>query len=115
VGNRQLIAQAVANIVDNAIKYASDGSCVVVRTGNGAGAVVEVADSGPGIPEALREQALERFVRLDPERTTPGNGLGLSLVSAVAKLHDAHLELQDNHPGLLVTMTFHAPPAPEAA
>jgi signal transduction histidine kinase len=115
VGNRQLIAQAVANIVDNAIKYASDGSRVVVRTGNGAGAVVEVADSGPGIPESLREQALERFVRLDPERTTPGNGLGLSLVSAVAKLHDAHLELQDNHPGLLVTMTFHAPPAPEAA
>ena len=115
VGNRQLIAQAVANIVDNAIKYAPHGSSVVARTRNGAGAVVEVADHGPGIPESLREQALERFVRLDPERTTPGNGLGLSLVSAVAKLHDAHLELQDNEPGLKVTMTFHPPIGSPAA
>lgn len=115
VGNRQLIAQAVANIVDNAIKYAPHGSSVVARTRNGVGAVVEVADHGPGIPESLREQALERFVRLDPERTTPGNGLGLSLVSAVAKLHDAHLELQDNEPGLKVTMTFHPPAGSPAA
>ncbi|HMR30812.1 MAG TPA: HAMP domain-containing sensor histidine kinase [Geminicoccaceae bacterium] len=110
VGNRQLIAQAVANVVDNAIKYSPDHSRVVVCTRNGAESVVEVADSGPGIPQELREQALERFVRLDAERTTPGNGLGLSLVSAVAKLHDAHLHLDDNAPGLKVTMAFHAPP-----
>ena len=83
-----------------------------VRTRNGAHSVLEVADNGQGIPEELREQALERFVRLDPDRTTPGNGLGLSLVNAVAKLHDAQLELQDNAPGLKVTMTFRPPPAP---
>lgn len=110
VGNRQLIAQALANVVDNAIKYAPDRSHVVVRTRGGEASIVEVADNGPGIPEQLREQAIERFVRLAPERTTPGNGLGLSLVNAVAKLHDAGLVLADNQPGLLVTMTFHRPP-----
>ncbi len=114
VGNRQLIAQAVANVVDNAIKYAPDRSHVVVSTRNGPASVVEVADNGQGIPAELREQALERFVRLDPERTTPGNGLGLSLVNAVAKLHDAGLTLDDNHPGLRVTMTFHPPAAAPA-
>ncbi|MFO1069802.1 MAG: HAMP domain-containing sensor histidine kinase [Geminicoccaceae bacterium] len=106
VGNRQLIAQALANLVDNAIKYTPERGRVDVRASATGGAAIEVADSGPGIPDNLREQALQRFVRLDPERSTPGNGLGLSLVQAVAKLHDADLRLDDNNPGLRVTLRF---------
>ncbi|HET6467111.1 MAG TPA: ATP-binding protein [Geminicoccaceae bacterium] len=114
-GNRQLIAQAVANITDNAIKYTPVGGRVTVSTRNGEAPAVAVADNGPGIPAQLREQALERFIRLDPQRSTPGNGLGLSLVSAVAKLHDARLELEDNAPGLRVTLTFKPAAAPTEA
>jgi signal transduction histidine kinase len=105
-GNRQLIAQALANIVDNAIKYTPEGGAVAIRAGDGAAPRLEVLDSGPGIPPELRQHALERFVRLDPDRSTPGNGLGLSLVDAVARLHEAELELADNSPGLRVTMRF---------
>ena len=65
-----------------------------------------IRDQGPGIPEADREAVLKRFVRLDSARSTRGTGLGLSLVAAVAKLHDAELELGDNHPGLVVTLIF---------
>ena len=65
-----------------------------------------VADRGPGIPAADREHVLERFVRLDSSRTTPGNGLGLSLVAAIARLHNAVLSLDDNRPGLKVTLQF---------
>jgi signal transduction histidine kinase len=109
-GNRQLIAQALANVVDNAIKYVGKGGRVTVRTLSEDGAVVEVADNGPGIPEDQRERALERFVRLAPERSGPGNGLGLSLVNAVAKLHEAQLTLTDNKPGLRVRLMFPAVP-----
>jgi signal transduction histidine kinase len=110
-GNHQLIAQALANVTDNAIKYTPEGGSVLVRTVAGESPTVVVADDGPGIPADLREQALERFVRLEANRMTPGNGLGLSLVSAVAKLHEARLELADNHPGLRVTIVFKAPAA----
>ena len=65
---------------------------------------VSVADDGPGIPEALRSKVLQRFFRLETSRTTPGNGLGLSLAAAVAALHDASLRLSDNEPGLRVTV-----------
>lgn len=108
-GQRHLLAQALANLVDNAVKYTPPGGRVVVRAGVGPPSFVEVADNGPGIPEDQRAHALERFVRLDPQRSTPGNGLGLSLVDAVARLHGARLELLDNDPGLRVRLTFPAP------
>lgn len=106
-GNRQLLFQAIGNLIDNAAKYGAGGGRVslTVRNGNGGPEVV-VADRGPGIPAADRERVLERFVRLDSSRTTPGNGLGLSLVAAIARLHNAVLNLDDNAPGLKVTLQF---------
>ncbi len=102
-GDRDLIFQAVSNLLDNAIKYAR--SKVDVRlTPNSAGVVLSVADDGPGIPQAERTKVLERFYRLESSRNSPGSGLGLSLVAAVARLHDTELELGDNHPGLKVTL-----------
>jgi signal transduction histidine kinase len=106
-GNRQLLFQAIGNLIDNATKYGAAGGRVslTVQNGNGGPEVV-VADRGPGIPTADRERVLERFVRLDSSRTTPGNGLGLSLVAAIARLHNAVLRLDDNGPGLKVTLRF---------
>jgi signal transduction histidine kinase len=106
-GNRQLLFQAIGNLIDNATKYGASGGRVSLAVKNGAGGPeVVVADRGPGIPPADRERVLERFVRLDASRSTPGNGLGLSLVAAIARLHDAVLRLDDNHPGLAVTLRF---------
>jgi signal transduction histidine kinase len=108
-GNRELISQAVANLVDNAIKYteqpdkAANGTPpeIVVRALNdGNRVLLTVADNGPGIPEADRGRVVERFVRLEQSRSKPGSGLGLSLASAVARLHGGELTLEDNHPGL---------------
>lgn len=114
LGNGQLLAQAIANLVDNAIKHSPPGSRVVVRTTAEPAPAVEVADDGPGIPEDQRERAKQRFVRLDAARSSvPGSGLGLSLVDAVAKLHDARLELLDNRPGLRVVLSLR--PVPSAA
>jgi hypothetical protein len=106
-GNRQLLFQAIANLIDNAAKYGASGGKVrlALDSDNGAPQIV-VADHGPGIPEADRERVLERFVRLDASRTTPGNGLGLSLVSAIARLHSGLLVLEDNYPGLKVSLRF---------
>jgi len=106
-GNRQLLFQAIGNLIDNAAKYGASGGRVslAVHNGNGGPEVV-VADQGPGIPEADRERVLDHFVRLDSSRTTPGNGLGLSLVAAIARLHNAVLNLDDNAPGLKVTLRF---------
>jgi signal transduction histidine kinase len=103
-GNRHLLAQALANLLDNASKYTPPGGRVVLA--GHTGPVITVADSGPGIPSGERGRVLERFVRLDKDRSTPGNGLGLSLVSAVAKLHGARLVLEDNHPGLRVILVL---------
>lgn len=116
MGNRQMLAQALANLVDNAIKYTPEGGRVMLASStlDPAGLAMPaltVTDTGPGIPEAFRAKALERFARLDPDRSTPGNGLGLSLVNAVAKLHDATLELEDAGPGLRVRLAFNRPPA----
>ena len=105
-GHRQLIAQALANLVDNAVKYTPQGGRVWIRAQDGELALLEVRDNGPGIPPADRKRALERFVRLDPERSAPGNGLGLALVDAVARLHRARLTLDDNRPGLAVRIAF---------
>lgn len=123
LGNGQLLAQAIANLVDNAIKHTPPGSRVALRTAGGPAPAVEVADDGPGIPVDQRERAKERFVRLDAARSgVPGSGLGLSLVDAVAKLHDGRLELLDNEPGLRAVLSFRPVPAaaderrpPEAA
>jgi signal transduction histidine kinase len=124
-GNRELISQALANLVENAIKY---GRPVPAAQPLSAGAVsgtdrkeiliearragdqvlLSVTDHGPGIPEADRKHAVERFVRLEASRTQPGSGLGLSLASAVATLHGGELRLGDAHPGLSATLAIPA-------
>jgi signal transduction histidine kinase len=110
-GNRSLIAQALANLVDNAIKYTPSGGTVTIAPAvSYAGVELSVADTGPGIPAAERTRVVERFVRLEASRNTPGTGLGLSLVAAVAHLHNAALILDDNAPGLKVTIRFPRPP-----
>jgi signal transduction histidine kinase len=107
-GDRHLLSQAIANLLDNAVKYggASD-IAIAVRREEGR-AVIEVADRGPGIPPGDRETVFDRFVRLEPSRSTPGNGLGLSLVRAVARRHDAIATLGDHDPGLKVCIEFPA-------
>jgi hypothetical protein len=108
--NPRLIGQALANMLDNAIKYTPAGGRVMVALEHTpAGTALHVADSGPGIPTEDRVRVLERFVRLEASRHSPGTGLGLSLVAAVARLHDAKLELSDNNPGLKVTLLFPVP------
>lgn len=104
-GDRGLIAQALGNMIDNAIKYTPEGGTVTVwiRRDND-GAALAVRDNGPGIPESERERVLQRFVRLEASRHTPGSGLGLSLVAAVARLHEGTLELADGNPGLIATL-----------
>jgi signal transduction histidine kinase len=101
-GDRHLLSQAVANLLDNALKYGGGetGGEIAVAVGRrGDRALIEVADRGPGIPESDRESVFDRFVRLEPSRSTPGNGLGLSLVRAVAGRHGGAVTLTDNRPG----------------
>ncbi|HEY2782875.1 MAG TPA: HAMP domain-containing sensor histidine kinase [Steroidobacteraceae bacterium] len=106
-GNRQLLAQALANLLDNAIKFTPHhGHIRVVLDGSGSAPQVIVEDNGPGIPADKREMVLGRRVRLDEARKFPGSGLGLSLVAAVTKLHGAHLVLDDAGPGLKVSLKF---------
>jgi signal transduction histidine kinase len=106
-GNRQLLAQAIVNLVENALKYVPAGGHVTVAVENAAAATtLGVADDGPGIPSEDRERILQPFVRLERDRAQIGSGLGLSLVAAVARLHDGTVELLDNHPGLRVECRF---------
>lgn len=121
-GNRELISQALANLVENAIKYgqpvaasASSGDAkpgakspdiLIEARRDGDNVLLGVTDHGPGIPEADRQRAVERFVRLEASRTQPGSGLGLSLASAVATLHGGGLRLADSQPGLRVTLVI---------
>jgi signal transduction histidine kinase len=112
VGNRELIGQALSNVVDNAIKY-SAGSCgkpaVIVETESANDEIrLTVTDNGPGIPEHDHDRVTERFVRLEQSRSQPGSGLGLSLAKAVMKLHGGRLVLSSGHPGLKVEMAFPA-------
>ncbi len=117
-GNRELIGQAVANLVDNALKYGASGRGVgdvrskpdVVITARRAGKSVEltVADRGPGIEPADRVRVLDRFVRLEGSRSRPGSGLGLSLAAAVVRMHGGTVDLEDNQPGLRVRLTLPA-------
>jgi len=105
IGDRDLLFQALANLVDNTLKHVPSGGRVdIVARREGEGILLAVADYGRGIPETERERALERFYRLDSSRSTPGAGLGLSLVVAVAELHRGRLELLDNDPGLRVEL-----------
>jgi hypothetical protein len=125
-GNRELVTQALANLVDNAIKYAKPAGAevngtpveVVVQAGSDGDRIrLTVADDGPGIPEADRGRVVERFVRLEESRSEPGSGLGLSLVSAVAHLHGGELQLESNEPGLKATLLLprEGPQLPQAA
>src|SRR4029079_4018936 len=109
--SRELLGQALANLIDNAIKYAhcpdeaSHPPRIAVSTARqGNDLIVSVADNGPGLPAADRDRVLQRFVRLEASRSQPGSGLGLSLVAAVARLHHGAIELGDGNPGLVVTM-----------
>ncbi|RED37889.1 signal transduction histidine kinase [Rhodopseudomonas thermotolerans] len=115
-GNRELISQALANLVENAIKYGKPESGAAVAAGevviearrDGDQVLLSVTDRGIGIPEADRNHAIERFVRLEASRTLPGSGLGLSLASAVARLHGGELRLADAEPGLRATLAIPA-------
>jgi signal transduction histidine kinase len=128
-GNRELISQALANLVENAIKYgqpapalqplsaeaaraeaaASNGKDILIEARrDGDQVLLSVTDRGQGIPEAERDRAVERFVRLEASRSQPGSGLGLSLASAVATLHGGALQLSDAHPGLRATLAVPA-------
>jgi signal transduction histidine kinase len=124
-GNRELISQALANLVENAIKYGkpvaapqplgADAAAIgagreilIEARRDGETVLLSVTDHGPGIPEADRGHAVERFVRLEASRTLPGSGLGLSLASAVATLHGGDLTLGDANPGLRATLALPA-------
>ncbi|MFH0342100.1 MAG: ATP-binding protein, partial [Chromatiales bacterium] len=103
----ELLSHAVANLIDNAIKYTPQGGAIgLTVSAVGLRATVTVADTGPGVSPEDRERVLQRFVRLEASRTSPGSGLGLSLVAAVAQLHEAELRLSDNAPGLRVDVIF---------
>lgn len=107
VGDRDLLFDAIANLVDNAIKHGRPSGVVTVSVESSVGgAAVSVADDGPGIPAAELQNVVKRFYRLERSRRTPGNGLGLSLVAAVARLHGARMSLSDNAPGLKVELFF---------
>ena len=117
-GNRELLSQALANLVDNAIKYAAPkehavegeqpAEIVLAARREGGRVLITVADRGPGIPEAERARVVERFVRLPQSMAQPGSGLGLSLAAAVARLHGGELTLEDNAPGLKVVIALPA-------
>jgi signal transduction histidine kinase len=107
-GDRHLLSQVLANLIDNALKYAGGGEVSIRVLRRGGRAAVEVADRGPGIAAADREIVFDRFVRLEPSRSTPGNGLGLSLVRAVARRHGGTAALVDNRPGLRAVLEFPA-------
>jgi signal transduction histidine kinase len=100
-----LLAQALSNLLENAIRYGSKGGKIDVRVQPGEKRIrIEVADRGPGIPLNRREEAMKRFGRLDSSRSDEGAGLGLALAQSIAHLHDGELHLEDNGPGLLTSL-----------
>jgi signal transduction histidine kinase len=108
-GDRDLLFQAVINLLDNAIKYSPETGHVLLQLAErDSTPVLSISDQGPGIPVAERDRVLERFYRLDQSRSEHGSGLGLSLVAAVADMHNARLELRDNHPGLIAELQFNS-------
>jgi signal transduction histidine kinase len=111
-GDRELVGQMLANIIENAIKHSPPGARIeLVTTASPAEIKVTVTDNGPGIPAGERSNVFSRFYRLESSRSTPGSGLGLSLVEAIAKLHQVGVDLADNDPGLRLTLRF-APVGP---
>ncbi|HEY4041411.1 MAG TPA: ATP-binding protein [Rhodopila sp.] len=111
-GDKAMIQQAIANLVDNAVKFSPDGGTVRITASVTATVLIAVQDQGPGIPLMERERATDRFYRGESARSTPGSGLGLSLVLAVAHLHGGSLRLEDSRPGLRAILSL---PLPEAA
>jgi signal transduction histidine kinase len=106
-GDRNLIFQAVSNLLDNAVKNSpNNGSVAIVATKEKNNVRLKISDSGLGIPEKEYKRVLERFARLDQSRSLPGSGLGLSVVSAVIKLHRGTLRFHDNNPGLRVEVSL---------
>ncbi|KAA3619034.1 MAG: sensor histidine kinase [Proteobacteria bacterium] len=107
LGDRDLVFQAVANLLDNAVKYTPAGGAIsVTLNANPREAWITVLDNGPGIPSAMHEKVVQRFFRMDSSRNQSGNGLGLSMVAAVCKLHCARLEFENRDPGLGVRLVF---------
>ena len=106
-GDAELLTQAATNLIENALVHTPTGSHIGLSVKQTEGGIVmTVADDGPGIPIDQRDKVLRRFYRLDASRQTPGAGLGLALVSAIAALHEAQLSLSDNCPGLRAAITF---------
>ena len=113
VGDRELLTQVLANLLENSIRHTGAGTAIEVKLVSTPDEVhLIVADNGPGVPAQLREKLFDRFYRPEASRTTPGSGLGLSLVKAIANLHNARISLRDNRPGLLFEFQF--PKAREA-
>lgn len=110
VGNRQMIGRAVANLMDNALKYGRDGGSIALAAiDRGESVEISVSDSGPGIAAELREDAIRKYRRLEEARTTEGTGLGLAMARAVARLHGGDIVLEDNRPGLRVRLLLKRP------
>lgn len=106
-GDRELLAQAITNLVENALRHTPEGAAIQLKArAEAEGIAVTVQDNGNGIPGNDRMRVQERFVRLEAARATPGHGLGLSLVRAIAEAHGASLTLSDAHPGLLAEIYF---------
>jgi signal transduction histidine kinase len=106
-GDPELLTQMLVNLVENALRHAGPGARIEVAVSRaGEGAWLRVADNGPGVPEAERERLFDRFYRLERSRSTPGSGLGLALVAAVARLHGAEVRLADAQPGLEARVVF---------
>ena len=107
MGDRELLTQAVANLIENAIRHCPPGTVIRCAVhADGGHVTASVSDNGPGIPDLERDKVLRRLYRLEKSRTTEGTGLGLALVKAVADLHDAKLTLADAAPGLRVDLQF---------
>ena len=106
-GSRELLAQAGVNLLDNALHHTPAGTAIAIGLArHGDDVVLSVADHGPGIPQADRERVFARFIRLEDSRSTPGHGLGLALVAAIAHAHGGTAALHDNHPGAKVMLTL---------
>jgi signal transduction histidine kinase len=106
-GDRQLLMQLFSNLVENALRHCPAGTDVrLFATISGNAVISGVEDNGPGIPPHEREKVFQRLYRLERSRTSPGTGLGLSLVRAIVDIHDAHVTLEDASPGLLAKVTF---------
>jgi len=107
-GDRDLLFQAIINLLDNTIKYSPDAGRILLQLGErDYHTVLTITDCGPGIPIEEHSKVLQRFYRMDKSRSQHGSGLGLSLVDAVARMHNTELVFDDNHPGLIAELHFH--------